>query len=192
MYSRLPYFVFGFHGCDEKTKQSVLHGDTLLTPSENDYDWLGAGIYFWEQNYQRAQEFAQTAHENPNIKYTNAPIHSPAVLGAVIDLGNCLNLIDTAHIRLLQTAYEVFDTAAKMLEINLPENQGSYPDKPLRRLDRSVIETLHLIQPRDGSAFDTVRGMFHEGKELYPGAGFREKNTYPDMCKKYQLYKSIL
>ncbi len=27
-------------------------------PSDNDYDWLGPGIYFWESNWARGLEFA--------------------------------------------------------------------------------------------------------------------------------------
>ena len=57
-----------------------------MKPSENTYDWLGHGIYFWEHNYQRALEWAQ---QSPKVEH-------PAVIGAVIDLGYCLNLTDSA------------------------------------------------------------------------------------------------
>ena len=30
-----------------------------LNSSENDYDWLGSGIYFWEEGPKRALEWAQ-------------------------------------------------------------------------------------------------------------------------------------
>ena len=67
MYSRLPAFIFGFHGCDQTTKEAVLHGEiSYPEPSTNDYDWLGSGIYFWEQNPERALAFAQKAHDRPN------------------------------------------------------------------------------------------------------------------------------
>lgn len=54
MYSNLPNFVLGFHGCDYKVAESIiLHQDSTRL-SQNDYDWLGPGIYFWENNPQRA------------------------------------------------------------------------------------------------------------------------------------------
>ena len=42
---------------------------------------------------------------------------------------------------------------------------------PGRRRGRS----LHQLRREEGKpGFDTVRGFFTEGSELYPGAGFRE------------------
>lgn len=50
-------------------------------------------------------------------------------------------------------------------------------DRILRKLDCAVISTLHELTHKAGlPAFDSVRGVFWEGSELYPGAGFREKN----------------
>ena len=40
--------VFGFHGCDKRVADAVLTGKTKLSASENAYDWLARGIYFWE------------------------------------------------------------------------------------------------------------------------------------------------
>ena len=38
-----------------------------------------------------------------------------------------------------------------------------------------MLETLHQLRQEEGKpAFDTVRGFFIEGRELYAGAGFRE------------------
>lgn len=47
----------------------------------------------------------------------------------------------------------------------------------LRELDCAVIENLHDERVMlNLKPFDSVRGVFVEGKELYPGAGFNEKN----------------
>ena len=53
-----------------------------------------AGIYFWEDNPQRALDFARQAAENP--KMTKGRVKKPFVLGAIIDLGVCCNLFDSA------------------------------------------------------------------------------------------------
>ena len=182
MYSNLPYFVFGFHGCDIETKEAVLHGKEDLEPSKNSYDWLGSGIYFWEQNQQRAMEFARLAHNNPG-KYTSKPINTPAVLGAVIDLGHCLNLMDSFHTKRLSEAYSVLEHALKQTGGKLPTNKGRQPDKPVRELDKSVIETLHIMMGTGDQTrpYDTVRGLFMEGDEVYPGAKFQQ-NTHIQIC----------
>lgn len=50
MYTKLPNLIIAFHGCDQKTFDNVLYHHNPLSGSQNDYDWLGNGIYFWEQN----------------------------------------------------------------------------------------------------------------------------------------------
>lgn len=39
--------VIAYHGCDVETAERLLSGEPFK-PSQNDYDWLGEGIYFWE------------------------------------------------------------------------------------------------------------------------------------------------
>lgn len=67
-YCRLPAFILGFHGCDASLKENLLLGRTTLKPSTNDYDWLGNGIYFWENDPDRALSYAQTLKDNPKKK----------------------------------------------------------------------------------------------------------------------------
>lgn len=46
MYQKLPNLVIGFHGCTKKVFDAVvLRGDQMKS-SNNEYDWLGNGIYF--------------------------------------------------------------------------------------------------------------------------------------------------
>jgi len=60
MYSRKSGYIIGFHGCDETVRNRVVsEKGEILKPSENRYDWLGNGIYFWENNYERAFQFAK-------------------------------------------------------------------------------------------------------------------------------------
>jgi hypothetical protein len=55
---------------------------------------------------------------------------------------------------------------------------GENKDLLLRDLDCAVIETLHSLRypNSDFKSFDSVRGVFWEGAEIYPNAGFKEKN----------------
>ena len=64
MYEKLPNLVLGFHGCDISTYKKVLINHENLKASDNQYDWLGNGIYFWENSYQRACDWAKN-----NTKY---------------------------------------------------------------------------------------------------------------------------
>ena len=49
--------VIGYHGCDATVAERLLAGEPFA-PSDNNFDWLGRGVYFWEYGYQRAQDWA--------------------------------------------------------------------------------------------------------------------------------------
>jgi hypothetical protein len=52
--------VMGYHGCDQSIVERILTRDDDLKPSQNDWDWLGHGIYFWEDSSVRAFRWAKT------------------------------------------------------------------------------------------------------------------------------------
>jgi hypothetical protein len=172
MYSPKPGLLIAFHGCEESIRNDIVSGNKILKPSENAHDWLGAGSYFWENNYERALDFAR----NPPGKKR---FETPSVLGALLELQFCLDLLDTAYLRLIKNSYNSLAYSALSLAQELPQNKTSKKSKDLliRELDCAVIENLHFkrsearLQP-----FDSVRAVFVEGEELYPGAGFHEKN----------------
>lgn len=152
-----------------------------MVPSDRDYDWLGHGRYFWEGDPQRALEWAQAREAQGKIR-------KAAVVGAVIDLGNCLDLTKRSDCELLADAYNSLAAAFAAAKIELPENRDPKTvrlgDKLLRYLDCAVIQHLHKniddeareqinkgLKPQV-LPFDTVRGLFPEGESLYAGGGF--------------------
>lgn len=171
MYQTLHNLVLGFHGCSSETYEKVLYGHEELNSSMNDYDWLGNGIYFWENSYAMALEWAKTHKAD----------ESPSVVGAVLDLGFCLNLSDYGCTHTLRRAYELLKYESEDAEAELPRNSGR-GDKPLRRLDCAVIERLHKMnKDMHRSAYDSVRGIFFEGGPIYPDSGIFEK-THIQIC----------
>lgn len=175
MYGTQPSFVLGFHGCDHAVAEAVFAGKMFLRASQNDYDWLGHGIYFWENDPLRAHLFAETV-----MKRHKSGIQNPSVIGAVIDLGACLNLIESSTLQLVKAGYQTLLYAANQSGVPMPANKqpsSSGFDLTLRHLDCAVIETIHEMRNETKyPAFDTVRGVFWEGSDLYPNAGFKEKN----------------
>lgn len=175
MYSTRTGLVLGFHGCDESVAMKVLTGETTMKRSVNNYDWLGHGSYFWENSPSRAMEFA--LHLQKFSNQSRGKIENPAVIGAVIDLGYCLDLLDFDNLQLLKTGYEILKLTSNLSKF--PENKsiGGIGDLLLRELDCAVIEALHKFEANSQQQpFDSIRGVFTEGKELYPNAGFREKD----------------
>lgn len=153
--------VVGYHGCDREVAERVIAGDDGLRASGHRWEWLGHGIYFWEDSPARALRWAQ---EGPR------KIKQPAVLGAVIQLGHCLNLADAEALAYVKAAHGTYQQTCKASGSDPAQNRG-----PVRSLDCAVMETLHRLREEEGlTAFDTVRGFFMEGQPVYPEAGFRE------------------
>jgi len=182
MYSTVPNLIFGFHGCDESVAEKVISNNAKLTQSENDYDWLGHGIYFLENDPSRALEYA--THIKKSKRKVRSIINKPAVIGAIIDPGHCLNLLEYKNLQIVKEAYHSFLEIYKKANGNLegmPQNINPMKDEGdllLRHLDLAVIETLHGLNKKhsDKRQYDSVRAVFLEGKELYENSGFREKN----------------
>lgn len=177
MYSTKAGLILGFHGCDQSIVDNILLGKENLKQSDNTYDWLGHGIYFWENSPSRAFEFAKFLKDHP--QKAKSPIKNPAVIGAVIDLGYCLDFTDYLNLQLLKDGYDLLLTAISKSGIKLANKPvGENKDLLLRDLDCAVIETLHSLRNpnSDLKSFDSVRGVFWEGSEIYPNAGFKEKN----------------
>jgi hypothetical protein len=172
MYSSRPGLLIGFHGCEESVRDDIVAGKTMLKASQNGYDWLGAGLYFWEDNYMRAMDFA--IHPPGKRK-----INHPAVLGAVLDLQHCLNLMNMECILMVKNSFDNLKGSFNLVNKHLPANKttGNSKDLLLRELDCAVIEYLHLDRKLNKEKpFDSVRGLFVEGQPVYQGAGFNDKN----------------
>lgn len=129
---------------------------------------------FWENNEERAWQWAKDL-----AKRKNSQIKEPAVVGAIIDLGYCFDLTDSTYLQELKAAYEAMVTVYKESGIELPKNTsiGNSTDLLIRKLDCAVVQTaLTYNQDANAHPYDSVKGVFWEGQELYPNAGFREKN----------------
>lgn len=171
---RLPNWVVAYHGCDSAVGEEVLSSNSKhLVFSENEYDWLGNGIYFWENDPLRAMQWAEESRAKP--RQTRGKVTVPFVVGAIIDLGLCLNLFDQPALIELSTAHAKLKATAEDFGLDLPINKG--PDGMLRALDQAVITHAHSLRSkmRGVPPYQTVRSPFMEGGELYAGAGFHAK-----------------
>lgn len=162
MHDYQPFSIIGFHSCDREVGLRVLNGEDELIPSKNSWDWLGGGIYFWEQNPLRAMEYAtECAHRK---QFNKIPIKLPFVIGAIIDLGNCLNLVEASSLKILKASYTDLKETSDAIGEKLPLNKGNN-----RALDCHVIESIHTSNfPPFEQPYDTVRCAFPEGEEVYP------------------------
>jgi hypothetical protein len=155
--------VLGYHGCDAAVAERLVKGAPFV-PSANDYDWLGHGIYFWEHGLDRAMRFAQT-------QQARGKVQTPAVVCAVLQLGRCFDLLDTAYTTVLRASYTHWKARMLSAGLPLPRNRGGPPDLKLRKLDCAVLNWCLEELAAAGDRYDTVRGGFTEGEPVYEGAG---------------------
>jgi hypothetical protein len=160
--------LIGYHGCTEDFARELLLGTKVIAdwrPSTNEWDWLGHGIYFWEHSPERALRWAQE-------KFSRGG-ETPAVLGAVVQLGRCFDLLNEAVTAILASAYQNLVQTYAARGLPLPANRG--PEGKRRELDCLVLNDCLGGLNNAGLAYDTVRGAFLEGDPVYPGAGIRRE-----------------
>lgn len=188
-------FVLGYHGCDKATAQSAVTNGAAILQSDRDYDWLGPGAYFWESDPKRALEWAQWKADCGEYK-------EPAVIGAVIDLRNCLDLVSREDTELFRAAHKSFIQVQKKSGLPIPKNKNPRSaknrDRVLRFLDCAVFRHLHQIIDNlvadgitDIEPFDTVRGMFVEGGKVFSGSGIYRKSHVQIAVRKPDCIKGI-
>jgi len=94
--------TIGYHGCPLDVGMRAVLRQEGLQPQNKAYHWLGDGIYFWENDPHRALEWAQEKASRNEVK-------DPFVIGAIIDLGRCLDINPVIN-RLNQSLALPFDT----------------------------------------------------------------------------------
>lgn len=151
-----PNIVLGYHGCSTTTADKVLnsrcglHLKASMRPSE----WLGNGVYFWENSYDRAMLWAKEKCKESGEK--------PDVIGAIIIPGECLDLTDSAYLRALEKISGSFE------KIYLAEHGKPVPKNNLSRnyhaYDCALINFFRkAMEEVSGRRFNTVRAAFNEG-----------------------------
>ena len=151
---RAPKQVTAYHGCSVAVAERIVDGEPFRA-SINNYDWLGTGIYFWEYAPYRAAEWAQ-------LRFGS----DAAVIEVKIELGRCLNLLDSEYFADLQTAYS--EAVAGSLDdgLVLPANIGGR-----HLLDRLVVDRLcRSYKATARSNIQVVRGCFPEGEPVFEGS----------------------
>ena len=94
-------------------------------------------------------------------------------------LGFCLDLLDSEYLNLLKEGYKLLKASKEKFGLEIPQNLPLVENGDLikRHLDCAVIETIHQFNKDTGKhPFDSVRGVFFEGDDLYDNAGFKSNN----------------
>jgi hypothetical protein len=178
------HLLIAYHGCDVTTRDDLVSGRLRhLSHSNNRYDWLGPGAYFFEGDLERALMFSQASHDNPSKMYTVRPIGTPAAVGVALRVQSWLDMTTQAGIQEFTMAYQSMVEGLHDVGDPVPVNSAASDDDPdilLRALDNAVFTFLHDVRANSKpplSPFQAVRGAFHQGPEIAHLSGFH-KSTH--------------
>ena len=135
--------VIAFHGTTKEAAERLVRG-VPFARSENNDDWLGHGIYFWEYAPQQAWWWAERRYGE-----------EAAVVDALVRLGRCLDLLDPANARLLVEAHS--DLVRVLAESGERAKSNANAHK---YLDCAVFNYLFEKLERRGIGTDSARAMF--------------------------------
>lgn len=147
------HLVYGYHGTSTSLVPDILSGGFQMSGFRG--DWLGNAIYFWENDYDRAVHWAET-------KVVPKAGGAPAVVAAVIDLRDCLDLTQMRYRALFRDVAEDFRGSAdpEALEA-MKQAAGNH------QVDCEVANIILRATGQYGPLFRSVRGCFTEGDPLY-------------------------
>jgi len=153
--------INGYHGTTEDISEIIISEG--FKPSHNDYDWLGSGIYFFQDAPENALHYADRMLKRKKIGIKNL-----AVVGAVIRLEDCMDLLDATKWKdFFAQAYIGFETMCEINNIPMPRQ-----DDYFRGRDRAVIEYGIENVLRLGHSYNirVIRAPFIEGAPMFPGS----------------------
>jgi hypothetical protein len=134
--------LVAFHGTRRFTARKLVAGESFGV-SENDDDWLGHGVYFWEFAPQQAWWWARRRYGD-----------DAAVVGSLVRLGRCLDLLDPSNTASLRRAREDLERTLHATGRKVPSNANNH-----KYLDCAVFNWLfeHL---EGGGPIDSCRAVF--------------------------------
>ena len=150
--------AIGFHGTSAGAAQRIL--TTGFEVSRNEYDWLGDGAYFFQDAPARALEWARQRFGD-----------DAAVVGAEIDLDDCIDLLDIPWHSQVRSAYPRYLARLRETGESVPRQSAG-----AHRLDRNVMNYLIDLLTERGTRVASVRAAFAEGEPAFPGSALLSRS----------------
>jgi hypothetical protein len=136
--------LVAFHGTKKAVASKLVLGQPF-GPSSNDDDWLGHGIYFWEFAPQQAWWWAERRYGKSEA----------AVVGALVRLGRCIDLLDPRNTELLRQAHDDLAATMKTARAKMPQNANTH-----KYLDCAVFNWLYGRLEAAGQRVESCRAVF--------------------------------
>lgn len=136
--------VVAFHGTTAYQADRLVAGHPFK-PSNNTDDWLGGGIYLWEYAPKQAWWWA--------TKFKG--FEKPAVVGAMVRLGNCFDLLDPLNVQSLKVLHAAMMKQWHKAKAEIPENGNQH-----KNLDCAIFNHFYTLAAADLRPIDTARAVY--------------------------------
>jgi hypothetical protein len=162
----LPSLI-AYHGTTSDRLNLILNNN--FTNSIRKASWLGYGTYFFYDAPGHASNWAESVAirrqaSNPTVK--------PVVIEAEIDLGNCLNLLDSLYWPLVAASYASVPASVTQLAFGVAGPQAGFNYRDCAALN--AIISAFII---NGTPLDTIVAAFAEGTPIGPGSYLFDKSA---------------
>ena len=170
-----PLLVYGYHGTSRHKALEII--DRGFNLSTNDYDWLGTGVYFFQDAPVRALAWASERYPD-----------SPVVIKSELALENCIDLLDINWNPIIQEAYTIFvseyQKANKSLPLQNPQRSKAH------RLDCAFFNYIveKILEPQ-GETIGSIRAVFNEGDRIYPSSAIFDRSHIQILIRDLSLIK---
>lgn len=154
--------AIGYHGTTLDAARKIVTDGFLL--SGNPWEWLGKGIYFWQDAPNRARDWAVEWHA---AKGYTGPIEVVAARIALIDFVDLLDQVDMELVAEFAAKFEVRMTRLRA------ELRNRYP---VHRLDCAVFNFLTNVLSSKGRAVRGYRAACVEGKAITTGSPIYDRS----------------
>ncbi len=154
--------VIAFHGTTAEAANRLVTGEPFQESDQED-DWFGKGVYFWEYAPKQAWWWARRFKR----------YESPAVVGAIIRLGNCFDLLDPGNVNRLKDVHDEAIASFEAKGIDVPVNT-----RHRRNLDCAVFNWFYKRAAKVGKPIDSARAVYVPTdfkKRVWPGSWIYEE-----------------
>lgn len=155
------HIIRGYHATDRDSAERIFtHGFKV---SQNEYDWLGWGIYFFQDTKRYAKYWAENERAEGLIK-------DPVIIGANIEYTGFLDLLEKQDRELLKQFYRLLESS-NYLEVaqaraRQPQHKPGAPPSA-HPLDCLVIQRTTSIADKNRIRIRAIRAIFFEGAPIY-------------------------
>jgi hypothetical protein len=151
----MAFSVYGYHGTSHKNAESILRNG--FRSSNSGGDWLGPGVYFWQDAPERAQSWAKKHHpENPVVIRSSI----------IFEESKNMDLLDTFWFPILVKQHKAF--LSSFLELDIPIQDKDITKSNLHKLDHEFLNYISCaINEEKPGRVAVIRAAFTEGEPIF-------------------------